>query len=114
MLKAEGPVDKRWRETYVVSMKVEGFLWDDDNVEHIARHDVYPFEVEEVFEARNYTYRVKGKRGDERFVALGQTLDGRYLTVVWALRERLVYVITARDSTQSERRLLQKRGKGRR
>lgn len=30
-------------------MYIEGFDWDDDNIAHIARHDVEPEEVKEVF-----------------------------------------------------------------
>ena len=29
-------------------MEISGFQWDEDNVTHIARHHVYPDEVEEL------------------------------------------------------------------
>jgi uncharacterized DUF497 family protein len=81
------------------------------NEEHIARHGVSPEEVEEVLvgifippfiqRARQGTYRV-----------LGQTADGRYLAVFFALRAPgQVYPITTRDMDGKERRVYQRRKK---
>jgi len=52
---------------------VTGFDWDHENILHIERHQFAPDEVEEVFAGE---YKVKRTR-QRRYVALGETLDGR-------------------------------------
>ena len=70
--------------------------------EHIARHRVSVAEVEEVAFATPYVR--KARQGYFRLI--GQTEDGRYLTVFIAPRGGGVYsLVTARDATDSERRL---------
>jgi hypothetical protein len=51
---------------------ISGFDWDDDNLFHIARHEFTP-EVEEVFAGNHKVRRARQKR----YIALGETLDGR-------------------------------------
>jgi uncharacterized DUF497 family protein len=85
---------------------VSGFEWDDDNVLHIARHEFTPDEAQEVFAE---AYRVRRTR-QKRYIALGETLDGRLAFLVF---ERLprgrVRVVTARDMEDSERRLFRRK-----
>jgi uncharacterized DUF497 family protein len=77
------------------------FEWDDDNTDHIARHDFVPDEVEEVFASEYQLYRTRGGR----YLAWGQTLDGRMTLVVFERPERRrIRVITAREMTKRERR----------
>jgi uncharacterized DUF497 family protein len=65
----------RYRKHVVIS----GFEWDDDNILHIERHIFTPNEVEEVFSGDH-----KVRRGrDERYIALGETFDGRLAFVVF-------------------------------
>ena len=54
-------------------MVVSGFEWDDDNIFHIESHAFAPEEVEEVFAGNHKIRRTRGKR----YIALGETLDGR-------------------------------------
>jgi uncharacterized DUF497 family protein len=82
-------------------MRISRFEWDEWNINHIAAHSVTPEEVEEVFIGR---HMIKSTR-DSRYIALGQTEEGRYLTIVFEQKQRSIRVITARDMTQSERRL---------
>ena len=58
------------------------FEWDDDNVEHLARHHITPEEVEEVF-AAPVVRRRGGTDAPDRFRVLGRTSAGRYLAVVY-------------------------------
>lgn len=83
-------------------MRVTTLAWDDENVEHIAKHGVRPEEVEEVcFGPKNVVLRAR----ENRYAVLGRTAAGRYLKVIMTLpvtgRSR---VITARDMTDRERR----------
>ena len=57
-------------------VKIRYLIWDDWNVEHIARHGVAPQEVREVCASRESWHR-KGRHG-RRYI-LGQTEDGHYL-----------------------------------
>jgi len=85
---------------------ISGFEWDDDNVFHIERHEFTPDEVEEVF-AGNHKIR---RTCQKRYIALGETLDGRLAFVVFRRSPgSLVRVITARDMDASERRLFRRK-----
>jgi uncharacterized protein len=55
------------------------FDWDDSNVEHIARHNYIPEEVEELFSERHEIRRA----ANGRYLAYGQTCSGRMTTVVF-------------------------------
>jgi len=85
---------------------ISGFEWDDDNISHIERHEFTPDEVEEVFAGE---YKVRRAR-EKRYIALGETLDGRLAFVVFRrLSGGLVRVITARDMETTERRLFRRK-----
>jgi uncharacterized DUF497 family protein len=85
---------------------ISGFEWDDDNIEHIQRHDFTPDEVEEVFAG---AYKIRRTR-QSRYIALGKTLDGRLAFVVFLrLPKGAVRVITARDMGAVERRLFRRK-----
>jgi uncharacterized DUF497 family protein len=83
-----------------------GFEWDGGNILHIQRHEFTPEEVEEVFAGGHKVRRTRQKR----YIALGETLDGRLAFVVFRrLPGGLIRVITARDMDQSERRLFRRK-----
>jgi len=85
---------------------VSGFEWDDDNIFHIERHAFTPEAVEEVFAGDHKVRQTRQKR----YIALGETLDGRLTFVVFRrLSAGLVRVITARDMDASERRLFRRK-----
>ena len=88
-------------------MEIREFEWDDDNVEHISRHHVFPDEVENVaFDDEPWIRR--GKKGS-RYM-LGYTIAGRYLFTVYALKDRgIARVITSMDMDRQTRRLYRKR-----
>ena len=75
-------------------MVVSGFDWDDDNILHIARHQFTPDEVEEIFTGDHMVRRAR----QSRYTALGETVDGRLVFVVFRrLPKGVIRVITARD-----------------
>jgi uncharacterized DUF497 family protein len=85
---------------------ISGFEWDDDNIFHIEMHEFTPEEVEEVF-AGDYKIRRARQR---RYIALGETLDGRLAFVVFRrLPGGLVRVITAPNMEAGERRLFRRK-----
>jgi len=87
--------------------------WDDDNIEHIAQHDIEPEEVEEVVYEDCYpSWVVRGRRRgvrEVRWTLFGQTCAGRYLVVVIApYAQRGVWrAVTARDMERQTRRRYQ-------
>ena len=86
-------------------LRINGLLFDDWNEEHIARHHIEPEEVEEVCLARPYVSKTR----EGKLRVIGQTDDGRYLTIILASRgQGFYYPITERDATDSERRLYQR------
>lgn len=88
-------------------MRIKGFEWDNGNILHIElSHGIKPEEIEEVFAVTPLFRRTK--RG--HYVAMGPTLDGRHLTVVFELKQNgLVRVITGWDMTRAERGYWRKR-----
>jgi hypothetical protein len=85
---------------------ISAFEWDDGNVAHIERHDLTTEEVEEVFAGNHKVRRAR----EGRYIAFGETLDGRLLFVVFRrLPGGLLRVITARNMEASERRLFRRK-----
>jgi uncharacterized DUF497 family protein len=79
--------------------------WDDENIEHIARHSVNPQEVEDICFGLNISQRAVG----QRYMLGGQTADGRYLNVVVERINRgLFRPITAFDMSESYKRKYKK------
>jgi uncharacterized DUF497 family protein len=74
---------------------MEGFQWDDENVNHIARHDVTPEEVEYVMCGDAVELDVQYEGGEPRFPLLGETAHGRILLVVYTVRDGLLRPVTA-------------------
>ena len=83
-------------------MRLKDFEWDDANVLHLELgHGIRPEDAEEVFAIRPL-FR-KTKRG--HYVAMGPTLDGRYLTMVFELKMNgIARVITGWDMDKAEKR----------
>ena len=80
-------------------IRIHSLIWNDWNVEHIARHEVEPEEVEQVCHGNfiaSQTYkgriRITGPTTDERMLAiiLKPEGDGKY------------YCVTAHDANKGE------------
>jgi uncharacterized DUF497 family protein len=86
--------------------RISRLEWDEENVQHIGTHGISPDEVEELcYSGPLFLCSRAGTR-----VAYGQTLGGRYLIVVLALRENAAArCITARTMTDKERRFYRNR-----
>lgn len=86
-------------------MKVTRFIWPEDRIDHIARHDVHPEEVEEVCFGQAFIQRAKSTGKNPVYYVLGQTVSGRYLLcVVIQFPEGVGYPVTARQMTDNEKR----------
>lgn len=82
-------------------MKIRAVVWDDDNVEHIGRHSVEPWEVEQALRVAPKFRRAR----EHRYLAAGRTEAGRHLIVFFRyLGGGIIRPVTARDMTRRERR----------
>ncbi|MEM8780390.1 MAG: BrnT family toxin [Cyanobacteria bacterium P01_G01_bin.49] len=89
-------------------MQLYEVIWKDQFVEKLAvKHGVTTNEVEQVLFSRSHIRKAqKGRiKGEDLYVAYGQTNAGRYLIVFFVRKTQTSALpISARDMTQSERR----------
>lgn len=89
-------------------MKIDGLIWLRDIVDKLAwKHQVDPEEVEEVLNKRpKIRFVEKGERkGEDVYMALGQTDAGRYLAVLFIYKKtKEALILSARDMANKERR----------
>lgn len=81
------------------------FEWDKGNRDkNKIKHDVEMQECEEVFfDDPVYLPDRDHSHGESRYVALGKTVEKRYLFIVFTVRSLKVRVISARDQNKRER-----------
>ena len=85
-------------------MRIREFLWPQDRIDHIARHDVTPEEVEQLCFGQSLVQRTKSHGENPVYYVLGQTDAGRYLfSVVIQFPEGKGYPVTARPMTDKEK-----------
>lgn len=87
-----------------VKIKKSDLVWDEWNIEHIAKHGVTKVEVEEIF-ATTVRAKISYK---ERLMVFGKTKEKRLLAVVLEKEISGYYVLSSRDASRKERRDLQK------
>jgi uncharacterized protein len=80
------------------------FDWDEANIDHIARHQLIPPEVEDAVSDPQRIGASAQKSQEKRWALLGSTLEGRILFVVFTRRDGMIRVVTARDATDTEKR----------
>ncbi len=89
-------------------MRIEGVIWLRDIVDKLAsKHHVETDEVEEVLNGKpKFRFVEKGeRRGEDVYLALGQTDAGRYLSVLFIYKKtKEALILSARDMARKERR----------
>ena len=89
-------------------MKVKEIIWLDRIIDKLWRkHRVDSQEVTEVLYGRPHIrFMERGHRkGEDLYLAFGQTDAGRYLSVFFVLKiDKRALVVSARDMTSRERR----------
>lgn len=87
-------------------MIISEIQWDDENIEHVARHNVNPHEVEDVC----FGLHISEGAGNQRYILSGQTAGGRYLNVVIErVGKGLFRPITGFEMSDNYRRRYRKR-----
>ena len=89
-------------------MRIYEFIWNQDRIDHIAKHKVTPEEVEETCFGVALVQRTKSEGENPVYYVLGQTNAERYLfCVVIQFPDGRGYPITARPMTNKEKRRYQ-------
>ncbi len=87
-------------------MKIDSLYWDDENIEHISKHNVNPQEVEDVC----FGTHIIRREGDRRYILSGQSANGRYLNVVIErVSTGLFRLITAFEMSENYKRRYRRR-----
>lgn len=84
-----------------------GFDWNVSNASKVrARHDVDPGECEQVFFSEPFVVAIDVAHftTERRWQALGRTLAGRHVFLVFTMQDTLIRVISARNMNRKERR----------
>jgi uncharacterized DUF497 family protein len=76
-------------------------------VQHFDKHNVSKEEVLQIVKNPTYLKRLS----KNRYSLYGQTNTGRYLTVILEKKKQIFEVVTARDTTSSEKSLYRKKAK---
>ena len=86
------------------------FRWNEDNVEHIAKHGVEIHQAEHLVVFARQPW--PSYEGDGRWLVRGQDENGLYLQVVYLIdRDGTIYVIHARPLNDREKKRLRRRRK---
>lgn len=84
------------------------FDWNEGNREkNWESHKVHFRECEQVFfdEGVKFFRDEEHSQTEERFLAYGQTQEGRKLVIVFMIRDSRIRVISARDQNRKERKI---------
>ena len=84
-----------------------GFQWDRGNIDkNLIKHNVENWECEQVFFNRPLLVLDDPKHSvaEKRWAAFGKTEADRFLIVIFATRNNLIRIISARDMNKRERK----------
>jgi uncharacterized DUF497 family protein len=94
-------------------MKIEGIIWLREVVDKLwLKHHVEIEEIKDVLVGKpKFRLVEKGKRkGEKVYLALGQTIAGRYLAVLFIYKlTKEALILSARDMAKKERRQYEKK-----
>ena len=94
-------------------MLIESIVWLSNVVDKLAvKHHVESSEVEEVLDNEpKIRFMEKGvRKGEDVYLALGQTDAGRYLAVMFIYKKtKEALILSARDMANKERRKYEKK-----
>ena len=89
--------------------RLSGFDWDSGNRSKCAKHGVSVEEIEELFQSSVMVFPDAAHSADEsRFRAVGKTVAGRHVFLVFAIRENRIRPISARFMHSKEIRHYEK------
>lgn len=86
--------------------KILGFEWDKWNIDKsYSKHGITPNESEEVFldEDVKIEKDLKHQQQEDRFIAIGKTIDEKILFVIFTIRNDKIRIISGRIANKKER-----------
>jgi uncharacterized protein len=90
-------------------MNIKGIIWLNNIVDKLAfKHQVETYEVEELLTGKpKFRFVEKGERkGEDVYMALGQTQGGRYLVALFIYKlTKEALILSARDMAHKERKI---------
>ena len=90
-------------------MRIFELIWNIDRIEHIAKHNVTPDEVESACFGNALVLKAKSEGRNPVYYVLGQTETGRYLfSVIIQFPDGKGYPVTSRQMTESEKQKYKK------
>ena len=73
--------------------------WDETNIEHIAQHQIEPWEVEEALvDPKRIKLKSYNVMNEKRQGFIGKTEDRRILAIILTQRNNKIRIVTARRS----------------
>jgi uncharacterized DUF497 family protein len=88
-----------------VTIRVEGFDWDEGNKLKCQKHGLTLDEIEEFFCGKVFVAPdIKHSQDEERFLAVGRSRSGKPMFVAFALRNNSIRPISARYMHDREAR----------
>lgn len=92
--------------------KIKEFEWDEGNIDKsFIKHGITPKESEELFLDENVLFieDIKHSQNEKRFIAIGQTSQGKILFAVFTIRNIKIRIISVRYANIKERREYEKK-----
>lgn len=88
-------------------MSILRFDWDEENIRHLARHEITLAEAEQIILNRPLDLESHLRNGEERIAQVGETNVGRILIVISTSRGNKIRVVTAWPANERLRRYFQ-------
>lgn len=80
------------------------FEWDEQNVRHLALHQIAPVEAEQVIRNRPLDLESHLRNSEQRLAQIGETNAGRVLIVITTMLDNKIRVVTAWPANRNYRR----------
>lgn len=91
---------------------ISGFEWDHGNLDKsYQKHGVTPNEAEAIFLDENILILedVRHSKTENRFTAIGKSIEGNVLFLVFTPRKDTLRIISTRKANKKERRLYEQK-----
>jgi len=88
--------------------RIIGFDWDDGNIDkNWKKHKIKVEECEQIFfnEPLVITGDAKHSQVEERYYALGRTIEEKLLFIVFTVRKNKIRIISARVMNKNEKKI---------
>jgi uncharacterized DUF497 family protein len=92
--------------------KLKGFEWNRGNIDkNWIKHKIKTEECEQIFFNKPLIISedIKHSQNEQRFYALGKTIENKLLFIVFTIRKNKIRVISARKMNKNEKKIYEKK-----